>query len=103
MDYKLVITERAEELLDKLVYYLLYNIRNEQAAIHLLDSVDKIYDRMEENPFQFPECRDIYLSHLGYREAVLADMKYLVIFKVEEATVYVLGVFHELESFQDKL
>jgi hypothetical protein len=33
MDYKLIITERAEELLDKLVYYLLYNIRNEQAAI----------------------------------------------------------------------
>jgi hypothetical protein len=73
MDYKLIITERAEELLDKLVYYLLYNIRNEQAAIHLLDSVDEIYDRMEENPFQFPECRDIYFSHLGYREAVLAD------------------------------
>jgi plasmid stabilization system protein ParE len=103
MDYKLIITERAEELLDKLVYYLLYNIRNEQAAIHLLDSIDEIYDRMEDNPFQFPKCRDIYLSHLGYREAVLADMKYFVIFKVEEATIYVLGVFHELESFQDKL
>jgi plasmid stabilization system protein ParE len=103
MDYKLIITKRAEELLDKLVCYLLYNIKNEQAAIHLLNSVDDIYNRMEENPLQFPKCRDIYLSHLGYREAVLADMKYLVIFKVEDATVYVLGVFHELESFQDKL
>jgi hypothetical protein len=79
MGYKLIITEQAEELLDKLIYYLLHNIKNEQAAIHLLDSVDKIYDRMEDNPFQFPECRDLYLSHLGYREAVLVDMKYLVI------------------------
>lgn len=103
MDYKLIITERAEELLDGLVQYLLYRVKNEQAAIHLLDSVAHLYDRLEDNPFQFPECRDEYLSYLGYREAVLSDMNYLVIFKVEEETVYVLGVFHELEHYKNKL
>lgn len=55
MNYKLIITERAEELLDNLVCYLLYQIKNEQAARHLLDSAEQVYSRLEENPFQFPK------------------------------------------------
>lgn len=39
MDYKLVISEHANELLDNLVYYLLYRLKNEQAARHLLDGI----------------------------------------------------------------
>lgn len=103
MKYKLIITERAETLLDGLVRYLLNDLQNEDAAIHLLDSVEHLYDRLEDNPFQFPRCRDDYLSHLGYREGILSDMKYIVIFKIEEVTVYVLGIFHELEYYKNKL
>ena len=54
MDYKLVISEHADELLDNLVYYLLYRLKSEQAARHLLDGIGGIYDRLETNPFQFP-------------------------------------------------
>ena len=46
MDYKLVISEHADELLDNLVYYLLYRLKSEQAARHLLDGIDGIYDRL---------------------------------------------------------
>ena len=38
-----------------------------------------------------------------YREAVLTDMNYIVIYKVEDENVYVLGVFHELEQYKNKL
>ena len=53
MVYNLVITEHAEQLLDNLVYYLVYRLKNEQAAIHLFDGVEKIYERLEKNPYQF--------------------------------------------------
>ena len=43
MDYKLVISEHADELLNNLVYYLLYRLKSEQAARHLLDGIDGIY------------------------------------------------------------
>lgn len=102
MHYKLIITERAEALLDDLVHYLFYRIKNQQAATHLLDSVEHLYERLEDNPFQFPECRDEYLSYMEYREAVLPDMNYLVIYRVEDRNVYVLGVFHELEQYKNK-
>ena len=103
MAYKLVITERAEQLLDRLVYYLLFQIKNEQAAAHLLDEVSSIYERIEENPFQFPECRDAYLKSKQYREAASLEMNYVVIYKIEDDTVYVLGVFHGLENYWKKV
>ena len=66
MVYKLNVTEHADELLDKLVYHLIYRLKNDQAAKHLLDCIDVIYDRLEVNPFQFAECRDAYLSKKGF-------------------------------------
>ena len=35
MAYKLNITEHADELLDNLLYHLIYRLKNEQAAEHL--------------------------------------------------------------------
>ena len=75
MAYKLNITEHSDELLDNLVYHLMYRLKNKPAAKHLLDSIDIIYDRLEVNPFQFAECQDKYLDRKGYREAVVPQMK----------------------------
>ena len=40
---------------------------------------------------------------MGYKEALLHDMNYIIIFKVEGKEVFVLGIFHELEQYKDKL
>ena len=39
MVYKLNVTDHADELLDNLVYHLIYRLKNKEAAKHLLDSV----------------------------------------------------------------
>jgi len=75
MIYKLSITEKAENQLDELVNYLLFKHMNRQAAEHLLDSVEKMYDLLEENPFQFSYSKDPYLADKGYREALLINMR----------------------------
>ena len=103
MDYKLIITEKAEELLDNLIYHLIYRLKNDQAAVHLLESVGQIYSRLEENPYQFPESRDINLQRLGYREALLSDMDYVIIVRIEETFVYIAGIFHQLENYRKKV
>lgn len=103
MEYDLIITERAEELLDNLVYYLLFQLKNEQAARHLLERIENIYDRLSENPLQFPLCRDRYLADKGYREAIIPGMEYVIIFDVENTIVTISGVFHQLESYFGKV
>lgn len=104
MVYKLNVTEHADELLDRLVYHLIYRLKNKQAAKHLLDRIDAIYyDRLKVNPFQVPECRDVYLAKKGYREAVVPQMNYVVIFDVRADVVNIVAIFHQLENYQSKL
>ncbi len=103
MAYRLMITERAEELLEQLVNYILYKFRNEQTARHLLDDIEQLYDRLEDNPYQFADCRDSFLKNKGCKEAVVKDMDYILIFRMEGNVVYVLGIFHQLENYKDTL
>ena len=89
MAYKLNVTEYAGELLDNIMYHLIYRLRNKQAAKHLLDCIDVIYDS--------------YLARKGYREAVVPQMNYIIIFDVRDDVVNVVGIFHQLENYQNKL
>ncbi|MCR5329580.1 MAG: type II toxin-antitoxin system RelE/ParE family toxin [Lachnospiraceae bacterium] len=103
MAYNLIITDRADELIDKLASYLLNKLKNPEAAIHFMDDMEDIYDRLEENPYLFPESKDSYLCSKGYREAVLSSMSYRVVFRVNEKTVYIVGVYHDLEDYAKKV
>lgn len=103
MAYKLVVTERADELIDRLVAYLVNRLKNPDAASHFLDELESIYSRLEENPYQFSESKEEYLFLRGYREALFHEMKYRVIFRTDKQTVYILGVFHTLEDYARKL
>lgn len=103
MAYRLIVTERADELLDHLIYHLLYQLKNEQAAQHLLKEIENLYERFEENPLQFPLSQDAYLASKGYHQAIVPNMNYVIVFSIKEDAVYVTGVFHQLESYQRKI
>lgn len=103
MTYKLIITERADELTDKLVGYIINKLKNKEAASHLLDELDEIYIRLSDNPYQFPESSDEYLYSKGYREAHFSEMSYKVVFRIEENKVYIVGIFHDLEEYEKKI
>ena len=103
MAYKLIVTERADELIDRLAAYLVNHLKNPDAASHFLDELEAIYDRLEENPYQFSESKDEHLFLRGYREALFREMKYRVVFRIDKQVVYVLGVFHTLEDYGRKV
>ena len=105
MGYKLEITQKASEHLDQLLSYLLDSLKSDQAAKHLLSGIEEIYDRLAEDPWKFPVCIDYVLRKREYRKAKIPGMAYLMIYRVNEdiRTVYVMGIFHELENYGSKL
>ena len=103
MAYNLSVTEHSEELLDNILHHLIYQFKNKQAAKHLLDEIEHIYNRLEENPLQFPICRDTYLAKRGYREAVTRQMDYVIVFRVKKNVVNIVRIFHQMENYQKKL
>ncbi len=92
-----------DELVDRLTAYLVYHLKNPDAASHFLDELETIYHRLEENPFQFAESKDEYLFMRGYRDAYFQRMNYHVVFRIANQSVFVLGVFHTLENYAGKL
>ena len=103
MAYNLIVTDEMDKLLENCVNYILRKFKNEQAASHLLDEVEKIYDEIEDNPGIYPVSADPFLAALTYHEAVLRDMNYKIIYKYDDETVYILGIYHDLENYVDKI
>ena len=103
MDYELIVSERADELIDRLASCLLNNLKNPDAAAHFLDELDSIYDRLIDNPYQFPDSSDEYLFLRGYREALFETMQYKVIYRIDHQQVLIVGVFHTLEDYRRKV
>ena len=103
MGYELIISERADELTDRLAAYLLNNLKNPDAAAHFLDELDSIYDRLIDNPYQFPDSSDEYLFLRGYREALFETMQYKVVYRIDNQQVLIVGIFHTLENYRRKI
>lgn len=101
MAYRLIITERAEELLEQQVNYILYKFRNEQAARHLLDGIEQLYDRLEDNPYQFADCRDSFLKSKGYNVKHQA-IKCLMLFRILKEVVIAHHIRESLINFSTR-
>ena len=103
MAYKLVISDRADEMIFERVGYLMKDFGSEKSAAHLIAGIESVYDRLEDNPYQFPESQDDFLASLGYREALIPEMDYRMVVRIENQEVCIVAFFHELEDYVNKL
>ena len=103
MIYKLITTDEMNELLDKRIDYLIHVLNNKQAAEHLLSEIEKIYDNLEQNPWIYRESQDPFMRAFYYREAKISHMDYLIVYKIMEQNVYLLGIFHNLENYVETI
>lgn len=103
MHYKLIVTAEMDRLLEEHVRYLLKEFKSNQAASHLLDGVGEIYDYLEINPQMYRESQDPFLHSFHYREAKVNGMDYIIVYKILEDAVYILGIFNCLENYSQKM
>ena len=103
MRYKIVITEHADKQLDNILSYIVYRLKNHQAAEAVLIDVEQAYRILEENAESFAICEDPYLSSKEYRKISLQKHNYVIIYQVHEGVVYINGIFHMLEAYREKL
>ena len=66
-----MIPPAAEEQFDNLIFYLLYELQNQTAAENLISQTQKIYTRLEENPYQFPVCDNPLLNIYFDRKSMI--------------------------------
>lgn len=103
MDYRVIITEDAEEDMEGFVYYLLFEKKNDQAASDLIDDFEDTIITLTHAAESFKVCENQHLMKLGYRRINLKSHRYFMLYRVEDDTVYVDNVFHELQDFENKM
>ena len=101
--YTLDITDAAEQDLDRITDYLGVTLANPQAALALLDEVEKINSELVSNPSIYPLCTAANLADLGYHKAIAKS--YIVVFEIDSDAnvVRILRVFHSSENYANKL
>ena len=68
--YALDITDAAEQDLERITDYLGVALANPQAALALLDEIEKINAELVSNPSIYPLCAAANLANLGYHKAI---------------------------------
>ena len=103
MGYKVNVTASAERDLDEILTYIVEQLGNLDAALKMTDEVDARYEKLEENPFIYEECRDPRLKKHGYRKVVIGGYVMLYRINSEKTVVYVERYFSHLQDYADKI
>lgn len=103
MTYKVIVTERAEAHLDNIINHVLFRFSNKEAAINILDDVQRTYEKLEYVAGAMKLCDDPYLASKGYRKIALESHNYVLLYQIHAEAVSVNGIFHMLEDYRDKL
>ena len=89
--YRVDVSDKADYDLDRILSYIAVDLASPQAAASFADEVYECYDRLEENPFIYEECRDTKLQQEGYRRAVIKN--YIMLYKVYDNKLVIVHRF----------
>lgn len=103
MDYEVILTNPAREQLEQIVYYILYQLKNEQAAKNVIRDADDTKLRLSYVAGNLKLCKDPQLRALGYRIIHFKQHKYFMLYRIEGNTVYVDRIYHDLQDYESLL
>ena len=101
MDYRVVITEEAEEDLNHFIQYLLFVKKNEQAAKNVLDDFEETVVMLKHVASSLKPCDNPRLKSLGYHRINFQKHRYFILYRIENNVVFVDDIFHELQDYEN--
>ena len=103
MDYKIVLMQNAENDLDSFISYLLFEKKSEQAARNLLNDFEATKTSLSNVAGARKLCDNPRLRELGYRRINFLSHRYFMLYRIENDTVYVDNIFHQLQDYETKM
>ena len=103
MAYKVIFTENALEDMDSIVEYLLFHLRNKQAACHFIDSIENGKFVLSNSAESFQLCLIPRLQSKGYRRLNLDKTQYFLLYRTENSIVFVDGIYHQFQDYENKI
>ncbi len=101
MTYKIVVSKKAAEDIEDIVYYIVSELSNPGAAKAFLDDIEKSYNNIIEKPAIYSLCNDYRLRNDGYRKIVIKN--YLILYRINEdgKTVIIVRVVYGFRNYAE--
>lgn len=102
-DFEVVLTDKAEVQIRKILDYVFYELENAQAAYSVEQDMRETIEILSHTAGNLKLCDDPELRALGYRRIHLKRHKYFLLYKLVDVRVYVIGVYHDLQDYENAL
>ncbi|HBI62907.1 MAG TPA: type II toxin-antitoxin system RelE/ParE family toxin [Lachnospiraceae bacterium] len=103
MEFKVVLSRQAQIDFRNITHYLLYDLRNEQAAISVTNDMEHTIEQLSYMAGGLKLCDDPRLRDLGYRTIHFKRHNYFMLYRIQDDTVYVDAIYHDLQNYEDDL
>lgn len=91
--FNVIISPKALSQLNDYIDYLQYTLLNDQDALETKERLSRIADSLKF-------CTHPQLKKNGYRVIYFMRHRYLMLYRIERATVYVDAIYHQLQDYE---
>ncbi|MCM1251260.1 MAG: type II toxin-antitoxin system RelE/ParE family toxin [Clostridium sp.] len=103
INFEVVLTQKAEEQIQKIIDYIFDELGNAQAAYSVEQDMKETVKRLSYIADSLKLCDAPKFRTLGYRTIHLKQHKYFMLYKIIDTRVYVIGVYHDLQDYENIL
>jgi len=103
MDYKVILTAPAKMQFDHIIDYILSELKNEQAALSVLEDAENTTIRLSHAAGSLKLCDDPGLRALGYRAIHFKHHRYFMLYRIENDKAYVEAIYHDMQDYENIL
>lgn len=101
MVYEVIFSAEAQEHFRKILHYLIYELQSGQAASRVADDMEETTARLSTVASSLKLCDHPRLRALGYRTIHFRRHKYFMLYKIAGSEAHVLGIFHDLQDYEN--
>lgn len=101
--YKVIIMPPAKRRLDMYVLYTVETLGSRQAAKAILADARDTTKRLSRAADSLKICDNPILAKYGYRKIRFAKHKFVMLYRIQDRTVILDGMFHELQDYEGLL
>ena len=99
--FDVVISPKALSQLNHYIDYLQYTLLNDQAAYNVWQDALETRDQLSKVAGSLALCSNPRLRKNGYRTINFQRHRYLMIYRLEDQTVYVDAIYHQLQDYEN--
>lgn len=100
-DFEVVFTDNAKEQSQDILDYLFFELNNAQAAYNVEQDMKQTIRLLSHVAGSLKLCESPRLRDLGYRTIHLKHHSYFMIYRIQDDTVYVDAIYHDLQNYEE--